>query len=67
MTHDYTYRHKTAFDMLGTFKVSSDFVFSSAEECRAFVDRCLDDQAPDYVVIQGEWAEGLFTGSHVVD
>lgn len=41
-------------------------MFESAEECRAFVDRCLDGMAPDYVVIEGEWSEGFFAGSRVV-
>lgn len=63
---NYTYRHNTCRDLLEPFKASADFVFASADECRVFVDRCLDNQAPDYVVIEGEWAEGLFIGSRVV-
>lgn len=62
----YAYRHNTVRNLLEPFKVSEDFTFDSAPGCRAFVDRCLDDKAHDYVVIEGEWAEGLFIGSRVV-
>lgn len=62
----YTYRHNTCSDPLEPFKTGADFVFESAEDCRAFVDRCLDDMAPGYVVIEGDWSEGIFTGSRVV-
>lgn len=62
----YTYRHNTVRDPLTPFKVSADFVFATAEDCRAFVYRCLDDMAKDYIVIEGEWSEGLFIGARVV-
>lgn len=58
----YTYRHNTTRDLLAPFEVSDDFVFSTEEACREFVARCLDHLAPEYVIVEGEWADGTFTG-----
>lgn len=58
----YTYRHNTARDLLAPFEVGADFVFPTEEKCREFVERCLDDFALEYVVVEGTWGDGIFTG-----
>lgn len=63
----YTYRHNTVRDPLTPFTVRANFVFPSTEACRKFVAQCLDDKAPEYVVVEGAWDNGTFTGARVVE
>lgn len=62
----YTYRHNSTRDPLFPFAIDPDYLFRSADDCRGFVERCLDEHAHEYVIVEGEWSLGIFTGARVV-
>ena len=63
----FTYRHNSVSNPLSAFKVDEIYVFPTADAYQDFVDKCLDHMASEYLVLEGTWTDGRFTGHKVVE